>query len=206
MFNTSGMGRRSDHTREELRSMIIEAAQNIVETEGHQALTARAVTRKIGYTVGTLYQVFASLNDLKMAVTVMTVTRLRAHIVDGTREIADPRARLRQMSHRYIEFAETHAALWSLTFEHLSGMGHPPEITRETGAVFECVGRMLGEIAPGIPARRIASVAAAFWSAVHGVCHLAMSHKLDLATQELPVHTLNELIDTLYAGLDHERT
>jgi AcrR family transcriptional regulator len=196
------MGRRSDHTREELRSMILEAAQNIVETEGHQSLTARAVTRRIGYTVGTLYQVFASLNDLKMAVTAVTVARLRAHIVDGTRDISDPRARLRQMSHRYIEYAAAHPALWSLAFEHLSGVGHPPAITRETEAVFDCVGRMLSGIAPGIPAERAASLAAAFWSAVHGVCHLAMSHKLDLATAEPPAHTLDELIDMLYAGLE----
>ena len=52
------MGRRSDHSREEIQAMAIAAAAKLVETEGFQSLTARKVAKAIGYTVGTLYHVF----------------------------------------------------------------------------------------------------------------------------------------------------
>jgi AcrR family transcriptional regulator len=197
------MARRSDHTREELRSMILAAARDIVERQGYQSLTVRAVTREIGYTPGTLYQIFASVTDLKLSVNAETVAELRTRIVDQTREIADPKARLRQMSHAYVDYAFAHPDLWRLAFERLSGFegGHPSIITRETEGVVYCARRVLGAIAPGIAEERLVAVAAAFWSAVHGVCHLALSRKLDLATARPVDAVLDLLIDTFLAGL-----
>ncbi len=46
------MGRRSEHSRDEIREMAVNAAAEIVEKEGFQALTARKVAGSIGYTVG----------------------------------------------------------------------------------------------------------------------------------------------------------
>ena len=43
------MARRTDHSREELYENALAAAQNIVETDGFRALTARNVADAIGY-------------------------------------------------------------------------------------------------------------------------------------------------------------
>ena len=58
------VGRRSDHTRAEIRSMAVDAAEVLVVREGYGGLTARKVAAQIGYTVGTLYLVFQNLDEL----------------------------------------------------------------------------------------------------------------------------------------------
>ena len=58
------MARRSDHSREELYDMALEAARQIAEKEGLRGLKARRIARDIGYTIGTLYNLFEDLDDL----------------------------------------------------------------------------------------------------------------------------------------------
>ena len=197
------MARRSDHTRDELREMILEAARNIVETDGYQALTVRAVTSRIGYTAGTLYQIFDNLEALFAAVNAETVAELGDSIVAQTGAIEDPKTRLREMSHRYLVFAFSHPDRWRLAFEQLypSGRDRPESIMRETGAMFDCVNRLLRQAAPELPVKRLRTGAAAFWAGVHGVCHLALSQRLDLATSQPVEVVLDELIDTFFAGI-----
>ena len=43
--------------------------------------------------------------------------------------------------------------------------------------------------------------AAALWSGVHGVCHLALTNKLDLSGMQLIKPVLDQLVDAYLAGL-----
>ena len=70
------MGRRSDHSRDEIQKMAIDAAAKIVETEGFQSVTARKVASKIGYTVGTLYHVFRNFDDLVIHMNAQTIDEM----------------------------------------------------------------------------------------------------------------------------------
>ena len=40
------MARRSDHTREELKNLILEESWKIIEKQGFEGLTARCIARK----------------------------------------------------------------------------------------------------------------------------------------------------------------
>jgi hypothetical protein len=51
------MGRRSVHSPEELRQLILDASQTIVERNGITGLSAREIARMIGYSPGTLYNI-----------------------------------------------------------------------------------------------------------------------------------------------------
>ena len=62
------MARRSDHTREELTELAIDAALALIEADGFAQFSARQVAAKIGYTVGTLYNVFGSYDSLLLHV------------------------------------------------------------------------------------------------------------------------------------------
>ena len=44
------MARRSDHTRDELRRMALDAARAIVEEDGLRGLSTRRLAKAIGYT------------------------------------------------------------------------------------------------------------------------------------------------------------
>ena len=48
------MGRRNDHTREQLREMVLSAAELLIVREGMAGFSMRKVARAIGYTVGQL--------------------------------------------------------------------------------------------------------------------------------------------------------
>ncbi|MEZ5601737.1 MAG: helix-turn-helix domain-containing protein, partial [Candidatus Competibacteraceae bacterium] len=58
------MGRRNEHTREELRQIALEAAEELVAAQGLSGLSTRKVAARIGYTVGSLYMIFRNLDDL----------------------------------------------------------------------------------------------------------------------------------------------
>ena len=81
------MARRSDHNRDELRNMALEAAYEIVVSEGARNLTTRKVAARIGYSVGTLYLIFKNLDDLKLALNIQSITRLRSRLVESTETI-----------------------------------------------------------------------------------------------------------------------
>ncbi len=76
------MGRRNEHSRDELRALALRAAGEIVaEGDGKGgvgALSMREVARRIGYTVGALYIVFENLDDLIVQLNEQTVIELRA--------------------------------------------------------------------------------------------------------------------------------
>ena len=62
------MGRRSIHTPDELRELIIEATTSIVEQDGLEGLSAREIAKRVGYSPGTLYNVFENLDDLLLII------------------------------------------------------------------------------------------------------------------------------------------
>ena len=88
------LGRRSDHSREEIREMALKAARTLVEKKGYQGLTARKVAKEIGYTVGTLYLVFENLDDLIVALNTETVTELRLELEHRARACQTERGRI----------------------------------------------------------------------------------------------------------------
>ncbi|MBT7646949.1 MAG: helix-turn-helix transcriptional regulator, partial [Rhodospirillaceae bacterium] len=61
------MARRSDHTRDQLHQMMLDAARHVAATDGPEAITARRIAGDIGYSPGTIYQLFDNLDALIVA-------------------------------------------------------------------------------------------------------------------------------------------
>ena len=78
--------------------MILTTAQTIVETHGLEALTARNIAKEIGYSVGTLYNLFANLDDIIIHLNGRTLDRLYAALADARRK-GSPEADLKALSH-----------------------------------------------------------------------------------------------------------
>ena len=56
------MGRRSDHSREELRELILKAGETLMAEVGFADFSAREVAKRIGYSIGTIHNVFGSVD------------------------------------------------------------------------------------------------------------------------------------------------
>ena len=66
------MGRRSDHTREELRALLLAEGHKLLAEQGLAKFSGREVAKRAGYSVGTIYNVFRSLDRLSLALNAHT--------------------------------------------------------------------------------------------------------------------------------------
>jgi AcrR family transcriptional regulator len=193
------MGRRSDHSRDEIREMAIAAAAKQVETEGLQSLTARKVASKIGYTVGTLYHVFRNFDDLIIHMNAQTIDEMAALIQRETRKKRNPEVRIRAMAEVYVKYATDHPDRWRLVFEHQAPRGLPtPALMKERRDVmFAMVADNLREISSARIPQEIDHTATALWSGIHGICILALTGKLYLGGAFSMVKLIDTLIDSV---------
>lgn len=70
------MARRSEHTKEQLQSIIVDMGEKIISENGLKALTARRLSQNIGYTVGTLYNKFSNLDQIILHVNAKTLDKM----------------------------------------------------------------------------------------------------------------------------------
>lgn len=165
------MARRSDHSREEIREMALAATEEIVSTQGYQALSARKVAGAIGYTVGTLYLVFDNLDDLILQVNGRTLDRLHHRILEDQAHCKDAQDSLLQLGHSYISFADAEPHAWEMIFEHrLADDQETPAWYREKVAhMFALLEERLAPLAGHRSQREISEATRALWGGVHGI-------------------------------------
>ena len=111
------MGRRSDHSREELFEMALSAAREIAEELGLDGLTIRRIAGRIGYSHGTLYNLFDDLDDLIIHLNGRTMDSLYEALASAP-EANDPEACMLALAQGYITFTRENVKLWTLLFTH----------------------------------------------------------------------------------------
>ena len=87
----TAMGRRSTHTPQQLRELILDAAQEIIQAQGLAGLSAREIARRIEYSPGTIYNMFENLDDVVLNVEARVLDALDGRLIgvlrgDGDRE------------------------------------------------------------------------------------------------------------------------
>ena len=174
------MGRRNEHTQEQQREMALTAAELLLVKEGIAGFSMRKVAQAIGYTVGNLYLLFANQDDLLAALNERTADAIHAFLQDALESQADPRERLHALAGGYIEFAQRNPNRFRLMFEHQlpPGMQPRPSTDVRLKRLFDLVEANLRPLIPGAKPDALRAAAAALWSAVHGVCVLAVGGKL----------------------------
>ncbi len=189
------MGRRNEHSREELKGLALRAAGDIVDAGAE--LSMREVARRIGYTVGALYLVFENLDDLIVHLNERTVSELRGALERIRGRPNQPAQHLRLLVAAYLGFALLHTARWRLVFEHRlpAGQKAPPTYAGHTAAIFVLVRDRLREAGVIGDTEAGDELATALWSGAHGICTLAVTGKLQVATQASVQRLLDVLLD-----------
>jgi AcrR family transcriptional regulator len=191
------MGRRNEHSRDELKALALRAAGDIVAESGAAALSMREVARRIGYTVGALYLVFTNLDDLIVHLNEQTIIELRESLERIRGRANQPTQNLRLLVAAYLGFALLHTARWRLVFEHRlpDGQKAPATYAGHTAAIFVLVCDRLREAGITQDDAATAELATALWSGAHGICMLAVTGKLQVATQASVQRLLDLLLD-----------
>ncbi|MGD9597686.1 MAG: TetR/AcrR family transcriptional regulator [Steroidobacteraceae bacterium] len=189
------MGRRNLHSRDELRELALAEAARLVDGGGMAALGMREVARRMGYTVGSLYMVFTNLDDLIVQVNERTVMELRASLEAVAGRASSAPQRLQLLCAAYLGFSLLHTQRWLMVFEHRlpEGQAAPSTYRGHTRAIFALVAAALRDARRG--ARDAPDeVAVVLWSAVHGICMLAVTGKLDVGGTRASVQRLLDLL------------
>lgn len=178
------MARRYDHSREKLMEMAVEAGREIIVTQGYSQFSARKVAAAIGYTVGTVYNVFGTHDDLILHINARTLeiwfNNMQARMV---KQKAPPT--IESLALYYLEYSAAHYNEWSALFEHTLPAGEPlpewyaPKLRQFFSVLEELVVPYVGERKK--EARRAARV---LWAGIHGIAMLSLSGKLDLTDSE----------------------
>jgi AcrR family transcriptional regulator len=203
------MARRSDHTRDELKILILDAAWYIVRQEGHEALTARRIASEIGYTPGTVYNLFESMDDLILHINLKTFGLLYQTMNNPSCHDPEnsPLENAKIMADRYMAFTKEYKPYWIMMFTHrVRQEVFEKENTIHQNAInglFHLLENLLRPLL-GDDEIRLRSMARCLWASVHGLCFLQETGKLLLVEQETSAQKMmHDLLDTFFNGLKH---
>jgi AcrR family transcriptional regulator len=181
------MGRRSDHTRSELEALIVDEGRRQLAEVGLTRFSARDVAKRIGYSIGTLYNVFASYDGLMLAINARTLTLWSAHLRE--RLAARGEDRIAALVRGYFEFAIQNPRAWVAIYEHHMADGGPAPDWYQA-IVGELIGVVAAEVAavlPSLEPAAVLSLTRSLVATVHGHCIFALYRTFDMLGETAPV-------------------
>ncbi len=195
------MARRSEHSLEEIKEMILKAAEGIIVADGFQALKVRRIALEIGYTAGTIYMVFENMADLIMHVKARSLDEL-GDFLDENSPDCPPDQQIIFLAKKYLEFASQNFNLWSMIFEHrLANDQVVPEwYQAKVDQAFVGIEKLLGQLAPGYEKKHVQAAARAIWSGVHGICILSLTDHLPGSEIQKIEENINLLVSNFIRG------
>ncbi|GAA0471683.1 TetR family transcriptional regulator [Actinoplanes capillaceus] len=185
-----------------LRARLVEVGVELLQAEGHTALSLREIARRAGVSHGAPRRYFPTHLSLLSAIARAGFTALAAEVDTAlTAAPPEPRARILALSRAYTGFAATRRGMFELMFRHdLLQSGYLG--LREAGLpLFRLLTGLVAEARPGAgqPPEVTAGV---LWAALHGMAELRNWGSLQLATGASDPAPFLDAILTAHLGLD----
>lgn len=196
------MGRRGEHGKDELKRMIVNAAIEILEESGISDLSARKVSAKIGYTVGTLYNIFENIDDLILHVNAFTIDTIYNRFTNIIKKHKSDHNLLNFLAQEFVDFSNKKFPLWSLLFEHriTTLKSFPDWYAEKIQRMFSLVDDLIKEKF-NYDQKDAKKMTRVIWCGLHGICALSIRGKLDAAGAESAKELTDIFIDNYLNGL-----
>ena len=94
--------------RERTQLEILKAAKQIIDAEGHEAITVRKLSEFTGYSHTNLYYYFKNLDDLLWRLRHVVIEDMINELSNQSKDIASPINELLENLYRYIEYYFDH--------------------------------------------------------------------------------------------------
>ena len=169
-----------------LRMRLIDAGVRLLESEGPEGLTIRAVTRDAGVSHGAPRRYFPTLNALAAAVARVGLVDLGAALNNAAQHADSPREALDAVADAYVTFAAQRAAMFALIFRHDILAGSGENVRQTSRPLFEALISAVSAVAPENPQ----FTALRLWTSVHGIAALNSTRALEPIIDDLEVRTL----------------
>ncbi|KAF3979657.1 MAG: TetR/AcrR family transcriptional regulator [Methylococcales symbiont of Iophon sp. n. MRB-2018] len=195
------MARRSEHSQEEIKEMVLNAAETIVIDEGFSELKVRKVAMGMGYTVGSIYMAFDNLSDLVMQIKGRTLDDIAEQLLQVQTE-GNAEKNIIDLAIAYQTFAGQNFNRWSMIFEHRLAEDEllPDWYQEKVNLVFSLVDLQFQRLSTKQDKEQSRLAARALWSGVHGICILSLSGKTDLLGMSSIENTVNLLVEGFING------
>ena len=171
---------RRARARDTIRTKILDAARDLFARDGVEAVTMRAIARRIEYTPTTIYHHFRDKHTLLVELCRIDMASL-AQAFQRIGRIEDPAERLSRIGMVYVDFAIEHPGHYRFLF-----MTPKPELLEDDVSIYapeqNAYLMLLATVADGIEAGRYRpefddphQLAQLAWSAVHGIVSLQIA-------------------------------
>nr|PZN75694.1 MAG: hypothetical protein DIU57_18075 [Pseudomonadota bacterium] len=198
------MGRRSRHTAEELRELAIQSAHQIIAENGLAGISARAIARRIGYSAGTLYNIFGSLDELVLEVEGLLLEALDRRLSQVAAE-GPSRHQLNKLARAYLSFSRENEKVWSIVAQRVLPFNKstPPWYSERLERLSDHFEDALASQLPEMKnsPKSLKQSARVVWAALHGISLMSATRKLPPMCYESVQHIADDLIETYLAGL-----
>lgn len=181
------MARRSEHSPQEIKEMVLSAAETIVIEDGLSALKVRKIAMEIGYTVGSIYMVFENMAELILHLKSRALEDLTNQLERVDDRQGDSKQHITELAKTYLRFAQHNSNRWQMIFAPTDSTDSAtPEWYRlQSLRMFEKVEQVFASLLPEAEySGQARSSARALWCGVHGVCQLSLTEANGLGDEE----------------------
>ncbi|HQT67021.1 MAG: hypothetical protein B7Z78_09965 [Rhodospirillales bacterium 20-60-12] len=171
-----------------LRAALLEAAEQILERDGLDQLSLRAISRAVGVSHAAPAHHFGDLRGLLTVLATLGFRRFAISLEAAATSAGDP---LRALGRAYVQFARTQPGLFLLMFHHKVLAGDDADFQQATAEAFATLSRVAAVSPLGTDTAVRGRGALASWCLVHGFCMLMLDGRLpsqpglDLLLEEL---------------------
>ena len=166
--------------------MIVAEGHRHLAEVGFARFSAREVAKRIGYSIGTIYNVMGSHDRLLLAVNTRTFQLWAEHL--RARLEAAGRDRIRTLVEGYFSFAAEHRNLWMAIYDHRlpAEEAMPPEFESDRTALTEIVAAEIAAVLPEAARSEAPRLARSLIATVHGHCTFALNGTFALMGEDAP--------------------
>jgi AcrR family transcriptional regulator len=185
--------------------MIVDAAERLMADGGLVALSAREVAKQIGYSPGTLYNMFDNIDDVIVMVEARVLDRLMARL--KSTKARRPEDQTLALAHAYTAFTQEEGLLWNVLFEHRLPPDRqlPDWYMAKLEAMLTLVEDSLKPHMRRSEAKLRRRAARVLWSSVQGITALSTSGKLGIVTEDQPNVLVENLVRVYLEGLSRPK-
>lgn len=178
-YTKSNIAKRREIAREKLKQRVIRAGRKIMNEVGIADFNIRQVAGKVGYSTGTLYNVFKDFNEIILHVNAATLDEMKKYVEDKLDPKLKEEEAIKQLARLYIDFATKNHNSWGALFDYRLPLKQklPYWYKEKIEELFSIIERVLTKfIKKKSEASRQAKL---IWATVHGIGALGLTEKLD---------------------------
>jgi AcrR family transcriptional regulator len=176
----------------DLRNALLESARSILEKQGLEVLSLRAVARGAGVSHAAPYRHFPNHESLLVELAIEGFQELRTELVKAGNTAGHESDRIATIGAAYMRFVARRPALASLMFgPQLPNRDQFPALAEAADAISAEIGAALHDTALGL----------AVWAAVHGLAMLILRNVIDLGQRKAGLDVLPSRAEVVLRSL-----